>query len=760
MPFFVNGVFEPSLFFRGSISTMSNSKRNLLIFSRFARALPPGRGDEKEKALLEHFAIYQTHFVTPKNVLGAIEKDVQNIFKSEQFADIDATTFDASESSCFEKKVKEGGMKGYLRWMYQGFPDPSKPSKIAPRSIENVEFRMTDIHDSIVRNLWPDAPEWDIHKYKYPRQVCPDSNVVVVSDRGGFKVRVVTTSPACLQALAHVVRRQMYDRVLTTTPTKWAILPDGLEKWFEQLPTQEWVDQQRSYGKWVLLSSDLKSATDLLPHDIVESFNDSMERCMPVTKANSPTWAAWRSLSGPQRLHYTFDLIQECFLIKEEKCIVSSRGNLMGTAPSWFHLNIYNLVLFRLAWSFTNRVLSKPYYHKVLKILRKTSVLTDAEEERIKSCISFLTYEYQEKAFPFSVKKSLGRGLNSLTAIMGDDLAAICPLVTARLYKSLLELTGGQASAGKHYVQPYDNESFILIGEKIAVVKDGRIQYLHVGSLRAFANLRASYNSREPNSEWACLGPILETATMDLTPDLRSPILSMAHTITSETRLRLLKFGLPVYLPIIAGGLGWPHPKGLEYAISRVHPKALTAYHVIRGFRNDPVRFVALLAELRTFWSRSEKASETLSMMIERAHQRLSMQEIARDVNGEITTLTEEEPIGLVNPEYAKYSVPLFDYIINKAMRWALCSYYLSPDDVKDRPLLTLSQVANHYVKRRDKIISLRAPGFGVHINAPVTINAIQADQKLLTELHILDVMDYRKALADESRTSTVSDLD
>jgi len=247
---------------------------------------------------------------------------------------------------------------------------------------------------------------------------------------------------------------------------------------------------------------------------------------------------------------------------------------------------------------------------------------------------------------------------------------------------------------------------------------------------------------------------------MDLTPDLRSPILSMAHTITSETRLRLLKFGLPVYLPIIAGGLGWPHPKGLEYAISRVHPKALTAYHVIRGFRNDPVRFVALLAELRTFWSRSEKASETLSMMIERAHQRLSMQEIARDVNGEITTLTEEEPIGLVNPEYAKYSVPLFDYIINKAMRWALCSYYLSPDDVKDRPLLTLSQVANHYVKRRDKIISLRAPGFGVHINAPVTINAIQADQKLLTELHILDVMDYRKALADESRTSTVSDLD
>jgi len=360
-----------------------------------------------------------------------------------------------------------------------------------------------------------------------------------------------------------------------------------------------------------------------------------------------------------------------------------------------------------------------------------------------------MIYLFQENSRSRLSRTIIDKHFNELCAIMGDDLAAICPLVTSRLYKYLLELTGGKTSEGKHYVQLFEEGSFLLIGEKLAVVQSGTVKYLHVGSLRAFANVRSSYDTKDRKNEWAQIGTILTTATLEMDPHLRSPLLSMAFITSSDIRLRMIKYGLPVYFPEELGGLGWPHPKGFEYAIQRTPMHVIRAYHVIRGFRNNPVEFSALLSKSRSFWSRSEESQNILCDMIDRAASRISHLTISRDEDGNLTELSFEKPIGLVpNSNSELKSQSLFQLITDKAMIWADNYYYTVPDNVTDKtPLLTLAQIARSYVRSREKLISLRHAGFQLSVKWPDTIDCIRQDLQYIKNVHILTDVDFLRTV-------------
>lgn len=156
---------------------------------------------------------------------------------------------------------------------------------------------------------------------------------------------------------------------------------------------------------------------------------------------------------------------------------------------------------------------------------------------------------------------------NEITCIVGDDLGAICPFAVSVLYEVLLTTVNGMTSFGKHYVQPWQDGSFMLIAEEVGVVTGDHLSYQRYETLRGITAATHQYDSRNPMPAWHQIGTTLTSSVARIRPEARRAMCSLGHIALSQWRLTLVRFGLPVYLPISIGGLGWPHPRGVEYAL-------------------------------------------------------------------------------------------------------------------------------------------------------------------------------------------------
>ncbi|CAH1188768.1 unnamed protein product [Phyllotreta striolata] len=286
----------------------------------------------------------------------------------------------------------------------------------------------------------------------------PTHKVICVPDRGAFKVRVITAGPAALQSLAHQVRKVLYRTVLPFLPTRWALVDGGLRKFLNQVALPPGAEQM-GLGPWVALSYDMKAATDRFPHYLIESINDAIESNLTAVQRASPNWVAHRSLSGPQKLNYGDE--------ENEDIIISSCGNLMGTAPSWSLLNLFNYSLFRIAWSiWSDRALRRRYPELVSATAsRSDKYRTPAVWRKLLQVTRLVIGSEDELKHCFGYPRSLPK-FNTLCALCGDDLAAVCPLGVAVVYELLLELANGRASPGKHYIQPFRPGSYMLLAEE------------------------------------------------------------------------------------------------------------------------------------------------------------------------------------------------------------------------------------------------------------------------------------------------------
>ncbi|APG77306.1 RNA-dependent RNA polymerase [Wuchang cockroach Virus 4] len=803
-----DGRLDPTLLFTGSISAKAGSPAALLAFSRFARALPAGNKQAEVEALHEHFKLMQS---TPEVVppLAKHFREVASKVGKDSLSDIEKPGMTLSFSSSLERSRAEGGAAEEIRevtWDY--FPglrrmhfDVDMQTDVYVSSFE-IDPKTDDLvvdgtpydYGFTFGEGLPGECERVVHMahaaciYKafgtehlrgkiplsLPR-VIPKHRVIAVPDRGGLKVRVITAGPACLQSLAHNVRKVIYRSVLSKTPTQWGIIEHGPQRFLEQLKLP--ADRDPELGPWVALSCDMRSATDNFPHYLVEAINDGLEQNLPEDIRSSPNWVAWRSLSGPQTLFYK-DILNED---GESSEITSTCGNLMGTAPSWALLNIFNLSIFRLAWSlwssrdFRRRCRRQFGQESDSAVARRIFAHTGQLRELVLREIS------RDKFHPWRYPK--GYSFNELTCLVGDDLAAACPLMVAALYETLLGLAGGSVSTGKHYVQPWEDGNFLLVAEEFGRIEGQGIRRLHFEHLRAFTQISSSVDTRSKKETWAQLGSALDSAVRSCRSTHSRALCSFGHIASSGLRQRMLKLGLPVYLPTSVGGLGWPHPRGLLVGLSRTSALALRAYRVLRGFRSDPVKFSCEIARLRATWYLSEISHKYLTLLeIVRGYCTFP---VSRDKDGKVAPLTEECPIGFPNEDFPD-SVNLFDFIeevvisgisagfisgeetfsaghISQRAHKAFRIVYTvgsgtSQTSTRSRASHTIQAAARSFRRACRRLLDLRQGNIQGAMSYSDYMNCLAEDEELLARYHVLKNCDRVRSVLPSFATPLQED--
>nr|QYV43037.1 MAG: RNA-dependent RNA polymerase [Narnaviridae sp.] len=667
------GVPDLTQFFRGSLSRMATS-HTLIRLARFSRALPPGGNLVAAIALEDHRALMIRESVEVPG-LATIYKRVAAKVSLGRLSRIGEKTFELSTSASLEKSRSDGGASAQLRkvlWendqsrmsiTYEGIEFDKRGFLISDdfflRILEGLPHEIPVVSEAMFHALSVDAfgPNYEDG---CSRIEAPLHRVVAVPDRGGFKVRVITTAQAVIQALSHSTRRVMYPQVLGFIPTKHCLVEGGLIKFFTSLRlTPEMV--MLGLGPWVALSSDLKNATDLFPQYLVEATNDGFEQNLDDRQKSSPGWVAWRSLSGPQRLFYPGSDPSDL-----DSGVINTSGNLMGTAPSWVQLNMFNLSMFRSAWSIWTRDKTRRMLRDFLFRFRtKEDLVTSGDWDSIKAVVRRIISDVDFN--PFVFPKSLK--FNDYVTIIGDDLGALCPFGVAVLYEIFIELADGLSSPGKHYVMPWAAGNYLLIAEEAAYINaDGSCSHLKTETFRALSGIVSTFVSNERRVPWATIGTTLDGLVSNARPTVSKAMCSYGHSLLAKWRRILLSKGLPVYLPVFVGGLGWPHPKGLAYAMERTSLQSIHAYQAIRGFRDDPIKFITKLAALRSSWFLSSIAGDYADLYnLIRSY--LYSIPMSRNEHGALAPLTADKPMGLINPDIESISVDNFvDYIVRQGV--------------------------------------------------------------------------------------------
>ncbi|APG77150.1 RNA-dependent RNA polymerase [Hubei narna-like virus 15] len=661
-----DGSIDFGKLFTGSISRKATSPSCLLRFSRFARALPPGDDWTCAQGLVDHQKAMRDNPTVPEQLTKLFKDVATRISCQPLLKDVGTPGFTLSMSSCLERTRSQGGAAEEvkeavweifpgLRRIHEGVTEEedTELSRV-PCLDRNPLYSDVEYYYSFYEGLPEHVPRVERLTYlaccekvfppcRLERRV-PSHRIIPVPDRGGFKIRVITAGEALTQSLAHQVRKVVYRKVLPTLPTVWGIREDGVRNFIEQLRMPSSPDPR--LGRWVALSCDMKAATDRFPHPLIEAINDGLESNLSESQRRCPAWLAWRSLSGPQRLLYPGGDV-----------VLSSCGNLMGTAPSWALLNMYNYALFRLAWSIWSTGWSRRKFPELAarEVLPSRQSL-DGSWEPLKSRV--LRVLSDSRFHPWNFPKGLK--FNELAALVGDDLAAACPFGVAMLYELILELCNGKPSAGKHYVMPWIDGSYLLLAEEFGFVKGDRLVHLHAEFLRGIVTGTNCVDTRSRNPEWAQIGLSLAASIAGCRNETRRALSSFSHLMLADLRKTLLRFGLPIYLPASVGGLGWPHPRGLEYALERTSAKVLRAYSVVRGFRQDPVQFILIIARLRSSWMRPELRTPFSNLLSLLSGYFRSLK-VSRDEQGRLAPCTPESPIGL--PSLDGTSKNFFDCI-------------------------------------------------------------------------------------------------
>lgn len=146
--------------------------------------------------------------------------------------------------------------------------------------------------------------------------------VCCVPERG-WKQRIVSAPPAYASVAGTVLNKALLR----------ALRKEGRCRSF--LVGDRRMAIERAMSAWfpgcLIVSTDLSSASDRLPLDLVEAVVNGL---VDGWKGLSPTWAdALRSLTGPQLLQYPWGQV-----------INSERGILMGLGPTWPILSLIHLI--------------------------------------------------------------------------------------------------------------------------------------------------------------------------------------------------------------------------------------------------------------------------------------------------------------------------------------------------------------------------------------------------------------------------------
>jgi len=729
-----SGKFIAARLFRGTIASKGSSSRSLLRLSRMSRALPPAGAEIQADSLATHLDLMQDDPPVPPTIVGSFTLMATLVCRNRTHG-IEGARVALSNSACFERTRKEGGAMSYLReqlWNLlptafydrsdEGQERFSRPNEGLPMEVLGLRktffklCRMLAFADTygeprVKQDVYPGAILG--FEEDFPPEL-PGHNVVSIPDRGGFKARVVTSGPAALQALAHNVRKTFYAQILKNTPTRWALIENGISRFFESLPDASYFNKKWGpwYGPAVLLSSDLTAATDRFPHALIQATNSGIEACLRDDQKICANWCAWKSLSGPQRLIYPdYETRSEDGSLNRFE-VESSCGNLMGTAPSWFLLNMFNLTVFEMAWSVWLNHEFRSGWTDLLSLTPRSELERDWEKLRLS-----VLEEVSGNSFRFRKLQPTLRSvpIRDTYILVGDDLGAVCPYAVSIIYEILIDFCNGRLSQGKHFVQPFQEGCYLLVAEEFAIVRDGKLSHEHIEHLRGIASAQTGFDRRDKRSLWAQIGSTLSSALANVDSDERkSSLLSMAHSSLREWKSTLLKAGMPVYIPTELGGLGWPHPLGMSGGLARTAIRCLRHYRLLRGFRSNPVRFAIEIAKTRACWTVSLEANH-LGPLLDLMRGYLESIPVSHDDSGRLASLSNDKPIGLAC-EAIDGSYPLVDFISELCME-GICLRYLIREPL-DRALRA-SGFRALPISEEDTIVS----------GAPQILLEVQADR-------------------------------
>jgi hypothetical protein len=477
-------------------SRRSILQRDMVVeLSHVGRALPKGRKEkEGRKALQSHY--WSLGSAADPLPVGRREELVAF---GRRWADQHLKAFtphleyDPTAGACLEKTRKDGGLAAYLHEkMRQAVGDAPRYVKrltTYPTAEDDLAVRS---HAALTRALVDDLPT-DI----------PRAQAVVVCERG-FKVRVVTKSPGSLVALCHQARRWLAEGLQADPAIKAVLAGDhrqAVEQMFGMRANEDGEEAIRPLRDDVVVSADLKSATDLIGRETYEALWDgilssSVGKTLPKYIKRAVAMAI-----GPQVIEYP-DLGRFCR---------SKRGALMGLPTTWAFLCLANLAWWDLAHNKPTRSHRQP---------RKVTICGD---------------DLVGGTSPSAVKEYEARARES-GAVFSSKM------------KHIVTRKGGVFT-----------EEVFFLSEKNPTTR-GRITWSEAFPIRGILGTMRSDKTGREEPYWVSLGPALEQMMLHRTQRWRRAMLTALRASHPELKEFLREHGLKKlwHVPRVFGGIGIP----------------------------------------------------------------------------------------------------------------------------------------------------------------------------------------------------------
>lgn len=431
-----------------------------------------------------------------------------------------------SDSACVEYTRREGGQARRLREIADRELPPSQTPSIPGTDPGQVEQEVFDLR---LTQLCYEELE-DV--------VYPLAQAEVVNEFG-MKARIVTKSPAALVHLAHMARRRIF-KGLRRDAHIAAFLSGDYERGLQRFRGAEGM----------VLSSDFKSASDLLPLDLVRAVVRGLVRSGRFTVAEV---LALTLCTGPQVVRWP-----------NGHRHITSRGILMGLPTTWGILNLCHLFWWSEALRVNrdNRIRHKPVFACFgddALIVAHPKIL-DSYEAACRAGGMILS--------PGKHARTMSRGvfLERLLEVQGPSLVDKKTMTLRRTHLSTAE-GGGRITQAMRSANPG-------IGVTTVTLRSFRLR--HVSSLRIdeAVPLRGLLwpDGRETDGHrrqpaWAVLGLTTETQAETFGSQRVFRVQRFAHERLVGEVLRRRVPSLPRAL----GGSGLlPSPKGWLTLVSRV----------------------------------------------------------------------------------------------------------------------------------------------------------------------------------------------
>jgi hypothetical protein len=287
------------------------------------RSLPKGRPQKEGKAALDahYWALGSKADPLPEGRREELAKFAESWASKHLQPFVPHLEFDPSAGACLEKGRKKGGLAAFLHEEMRGAIGD------IPRYVKKLTTYPV-VEDDIA--VWANSELAKRLARKLPTET-PPAAAEIVCERGA-KVRIVTKSPGALVAICHQARIWLAEG-LRRDPSIRMVLAGDHRQAVQNLMTDRDGGNHTFPGSKTVVSSDLKSATDLIGRETYEAIWEGILRSPAGQSLPNYVKRAVALAIGPQVISYR-DSGRHCH---------SKRGALMGLPTTWAFLCLANL---------------------------------------------------------------------------------------------------------------------------------------------------------------------------------------------------------------------------------------------------------------------------------------------------------------------------------------------------------------------------------------------------------------------------------